>query len=113
MARTTESFDRSVEALGHRYRRRLLIALLDHNPQDDEDAQDSEEALGSVVDGEVDQQLVQSELVHNHLPKLDELGYITWNPETGKIKKGPQWEEIAPLLALLKDHDDELPEGWL
>jgi hypothetical protein len=108
-----KAFDRSVEAMGHRYRRRLLLALLDSNPQDDKDAQNAEEALGSVVEGEVDEEIVETELVHYHLPKLDELGYITWDQETGKIKKGPQWDEIEPLLKLLTDHQDELPDDWI
>ena len=106
-------FDRAVEALGHRYRRRLLVALLEHNPQDDDDTQDTERALGDVTDGGTDGQLIESELVHNHLPKLEEMGYIRWDREAGEIAKGPDWAEIEPLLEVLRDHEDELPDGWL
>jgi hypothetical protein len=106
-------FDRAVDALGHQYRRRLLVALLDHNPQDDDDAQDAERALGTVEGEAEDPAGVELELTHTHLPKLEDLGYITWNRETGKVKKGPRWDEIEPLLKLLRDHQDELPEGWL
>jgi hypothetical protein len=106
-------FDRAVEALGHQYRRRLLVALLEHNPQDDDDTQDAERALRDVAGGEEDSPLIESELVHNHLPKLEELGYIRWDREAGEIAKGPDWAEIEPLLELLRDHEDDLPDGWL
>lgn len=106
----TDRFGRGVDALGHRYRRRLLVALLDHNPQDDDDAQDAERALG--IEGG-DDALIETQLFHHHLPKLEDLGYIAWDRETGEIRKGPDWEEIEPLLQLLRDHEEELPDGWL
>ena len=45
--------------------------------------------------------------------KLEEMGYISWDRTTNKIKKGPEWDDIAPVLKLMHDHQDELPEGWL
>lgn len=108
-----DQFDSAVTALGNRYRRRLLIALLDHNPQDDEDAQQAEQALGATSGPGTDDEIVETELIHNHLPKLEELGYISWNRETGAISTGPNWSEIKPLLELLDRHEDELPDGWL
>jgi hypothetical protein len=108
-----DGFDRAVDALGHKYRRRLLISLLEHNPQSDDDAQDAEKALGSHSSGMEAGQLLELQLVHSHLPKLEELEYITWNRETGDISKGPNWDEIEPLLRLLRDHGSELPEDWL
>lgn len=106
-------FDGALEALKHRYRRRLLVALLDHNPQDDDDAQEAENALGTVTGADTDEELIETELVHNHLPKLEDLGYIRWDREAGTISKGPNWDEIAPLLEVLDTHADELPDDWL
>lgn len=105
--------DRAIDALGHRYRRRLLVALLDHNPQDIDDAQGAEQALGTAEGGGRDDGLIETELVHTHLPKLADYGYITWDRETGTIETGPNWAEIEPVLQLLDDHADELPGGWL
>lgn len=106
-------FDEVMDALGHKYRRRLLVALADHNPQEDTDAQEAAEALGALSDGEVDSARVEIELYHNHLPKLADPGFIIWNPDTGTIERGPNWEEIAPLIRLVRDHKDELPEDWI
>ncbi len=106
-------FDRVIAALGHKYRRRLLVALLAHNPQDDTDPQNAERALGTVKGKKTETELIETELVHNHLPKLEEMGYITWNQDTGDIAQGPNWEEIAPLLRLLEAHSDELTNDWL
>jgi hypothetical protein len=66
-----------------------------------------------VFRGPGDEDDVEEELLHHHLPKLVEAGYIEWDRETGEISKGPRYDEIEPLLALIEDHADELPPGWL
>ena len=99
--------DTAFRALANDHRRRLLLALLEHNPQEEvtvpEDIPlDSEEV-----------EILRSELYHRHLPLLEELGFIEWNRETQTVVKGPQFSEIRPLLELVDRHRDELPEGWL
>lgn len=54
----------------------------------------------------------EAELRHNHLPRLEELGYISWNRDTHEISKGPTWDEVEPLLTLIDEHRDELPDEW-
>jgi hypothetical protein len=83
--------------------------MLEQNPQDDEDVN----PLDTTAKPDADETVLQSELVHSHLPKLEDMGYIEWDRDTGKIRKGPNWNEIAPLLELIHDHQDELPDGWL
>ena len=51
-------------------------------------------------------------LRHNHLPKLEQAGYIEWDQDTGSISEGPNFDEIKPILELLETHADELPPGW-
>lgn len=55
---------------------------------------------------------LKTQLHHTHLPKLADAGYIDWNPDTGAICRGPSIDEIAPLLTLMSDHADELPDDW-
>ena len=101
-------WDNALDALSNPYRRQLLVALLEHNPQDDSD----HDPLHNAPDAEESENL-QTELIHNHLPKLEEMGFIVWDRETNEIKKGPNWDDIAPLLELIETHRDELPAGWL
>lgn len=101
---------RAFEALANKSRRQVCLGLLE---------QDSHvEGLDplTLVDSEKSGEppcATQIELHHAHLPKLDELGLIDWDRSTGEIERGPNWDEIAPLLRLIRDHRDELPAGWV
>lgn len=99
--------DDALDALGHIQRRKLLFALLDHDPQDDSptilaDSEDEADALEHLVG-----------MNDVHLPKLAEYGYINWNRDAHEVTHGPNFDDIRPLLELLADHEDELPENWL
>lgn len=100
-------FDDALDVLGHKQRRKLLFALLDHNPLGDSPAilVDSEDEAGPI-----DQFVAMN---HVHLPKLVEYGFIVWNRDAHEVVKGPGFDAIEPLLELLADHEDELPDGWL
>jgi hypothetical protein len=101
-------FDLVLDALSNSYRRQLLVALLEHNPQDERDT-DPLDLLPEVEQEDT----LEVELVHSHLPKLEEMGYISWDRPTDEISKGPRWDTIAPLLKLMQDHEEDLPDGWL
>ncbi|UPV77103.1 hypothetical protein M0R89_22055 (plasmid) [Halorussus limi] len=102
---------RAFEALSNRYRRQLLLAMFETNPQDDDDLN----PLRLLKQGETTEDLdvTPVSLQHVHLPKLADMGFIEWDRESGELSKGPNWEEIAPLLRLMYDHQDELPDEWL
>ena len=107
MTDTRTSFDTALDELAHVQRRKLLVSLLAHNPQDDTPAvvgkpDDESESLDRFV-----------EMKHVHLPKLVEYGFIEWDQEADEVHKGPKFDEILPLLELLDAHEDELPPGWL
>ncbi|WP_231189287.1 transcriptional regulator [Haladaptatus sp. DYF46] len=48
---------------------------------------------------------------HIHLPKLADHGFIDWDQETQRVTKGPQFDEIEPLLTVLSENQDVLPAG--
>ena len=100
------SFDDMLDVLIHIQRRKLLVALMDHNPQDDMSV-----VVGSEEDSNSIEQLVQ--MKHVHLPKMVEYGLIEWDRETHEVSKGDNFDKIRPLLELLDDHQDELPNDWL
>jgi len=112
MSQTTDSasLDAMLDMLSNTHRRRILLAVADHNPRDeDELTQD-----GITPDGTVDERLEQLKIAlqHTHLPKLAERGYINWGPDTRTIRRGPNFDDIAPLLELVDNHADELPDDW-
>ena len=101
---------RVFKALQAPFRRHLLFALLEGHPQSDTKVALLDLRRGGYMAEEGDAERLQ--LIHIHLPKLDGWGYIEWERETGQISKGPNWDEIAPLLDVLHDHQDELPDEW-
>ncbi|WP_277543159.1 transcriptional regulator [Haloarcula laminariae] len=95
-------------ALESPYRRQLLVALSEENPQDDEDCDPLD-----IIAPDEEPDVLETELVHHHLPMLEEAGYIEWEQESHTIRRGPNWGEIGPLIELMNNHRDELPEDWL
>lgn len=104
----TLSFDESLDALASPYRRQLLLAMLAANPQADSDVDPLD-----ILDDPETSDVTEAQLVHTHLPKLEAMGVVDWDRETGNISKGPEWERVAPLLVLIDDHREELPDGFL
>lgn len=97
-----EAIDAAVEALSSVRRRRLLKALLEHNPQ---------EAIVATVsdDAEPDTEAVRIEMYHIHLPKLDDAGFIEWDRERDQVRKGPTFDTIEQLLERLAEDGDDGP----
>jgi predicted transcriptional regulator len=103
------SLDTVLKVMANKHRRRLLLRLLDHNPQDDED-----------IDALADHSLSDDELAdfrihmtHRNLPKLVDAGVIEWDQAENVVTKGPRFDDLRPLLELMQAHADELPDDWL
>lgn len=97
--RERSRLDDLFDVLTHRYRRRLLVALL-YDPRTALEIPDESTQASEV------------EFHHVHLPKLEEQGFIEWDRRTRTISPGPAFEGIRPLLGLLDEHSGELPDGW-
>ncbi|TYT61620.1 hypothetical protein [Natrialba swarupiae] len=95
-------FDNIAEALGDQTRRQILLELLDHNPVEQPEVVTKKDAR--------ENEKRELELVHHHLPKLDDMDYIVWNRDKQNIVKGPNWEEIEPIVRLLSDNRERLPD---
>ena len=92
--------DKILETLAD-HQRRVVLLLLRHGDAETE---------GDLLFRNNDE--TKAALVHNHLPKLEAAGYIEWDKESGTIEKGPEFDEIEPLLELIEQHSDELPHDW-
>nr|WP_218153825.1 hypothetical protein [Halopelagius inordinatus] len=73
---------------------------------------DGADSGGELEDGESREQ-ARIELRHVHLPKLEESGLIEWNRESGAVARGPEFEEIEPLLELLANGYDQFLQSRL
>ena len=112
MPRTNDSasLDIMFDALRDPYRRRILLAISEDNPRDiNEFTQDK---FAPVNRDEADPEPLELQLLHSHLPKLAETGYIDWNPEAQTIRRGANFDDIASFLKLMDDHAGELPADW-
>lgn len=95
------------EMLSYPHRRRILTRLNDRNPR----GEDGVTLAELASDDELDDETIS--LVHNHLPKLAESGFVDWDREHRRVTPGPRFHEVAPLIDLMVANADELPADWL
>lgn len=100
---SSSGLDSILYLLSNRHRRLILFALRPGENKTESDL---------LFRGPDETEEIEMDLVHNHLPKLEEAGYIEWDREAGEVSKGPRYEEIEPLLDLIESHADELPPDW-
>ncbi|ELY53656.1 hypothetical protein C491_20991 [Natronococcus amylolyticus DSM 10524] len=94
--------DEVSRALSRALRRQVLSTLLEHEDGIDLDSLADE---NPVVASQWEQN--QIELYHSHLPKLDDLGFIHWKPETQRIERGERFDEIRAVLDTPDVGDDD------
>lgn len=98
------SVEAKLQALMDRERRRLLFGLL----------QVPAEAGGAggddriVVDGGERSVFMH----HDHLPKLDAIGFIEYDRAAGRVTRGPEFDSNDSLLRLLADTREDFPGDW-
>ena len=98
-----EGMDNKLGILSKRQRRLILLTLKRGEEKTESDL---------LFRGGDEMDDAELQLVHNHLPRLEEAGYIDWDRDTGTISKGPRYDEIKPLIDLMENHADELPSDW-
>lgn len=89
------SVDEVFQAFSNADRRKLLDSLIADSPPDDA------ACCGIEVDAD-------TAMYHSHLPKLADCGLITWDKQTGRVARGPNFEAAAELLSFLKNTSADL-----
>jgi len=51
-------------------------------------------------------------LQQNHLPQLEDYGYVEWDREAGTVSRGDSFEEVEPTLRMLLANADDLPADF-
>lgn len=94
-----------------RDRRRLMLYLIDGNPERRDDIPEHIRVADHLDEDEL-RELAEM-LETEHLPLLERNGIITWDRDEDVILRGDRFDEIRPLLKLLKENGDAVPEEWL
>ncbi|QLG63696.1 DUF7344 domain-containing protein [Halorarum salinum] len=105
--RADSSFDDLLTLLASGYRRRLLVSLQEQDPQDDP------RVPADVPVGGEERDALMIRASHSHLPKLEEAGVIEWDRTSDHVGRGPNFGDVEPILDVLRDHADDLPEDCL
>lgn len=96
------------ETLSYAPRRRIIRAL------DDRNARTVDEFVSrAIFPDHDDSKKAHIDFHHRHLPSLDRAGVIDWDRENSLVTRGEQFDEIAPLLKVIDEHRDELPDHWV
>jgi DNA-binding transcriptional ArsR family regulator len=111
IARSAGAVPRILHLFADRDRRRLLLYLVDGNPEEFDDIPEHIR-VAEHIDEEERRTLLEM-LETEHLPLLEENGIVEWDRERNVIVRGERFDEIRPLLGLIADHEDELPDDWL
>jgi len=95
--------DPVLEHLSSHHRRTILLLL----------KEDEIDTLADVLRYErAEPTMTETELLHCHLPKLQDANYVEFDPTTGALSKGPRFDRAVSLLELMAQHADELPPNW-
>jgi hypothetical protein len=103
--KTATRLDRTLTVLGHRSRRRILSQISEYDSTERD-----EFPVADLPSAGVDETQWAVELCHIHLPKLAEAGYIEWDKTSRTIRCGPEFDEIEPLVTVLREHPTEFPD---
>lgn len=95
-----DALDRALDALGDRYRRRLLARLHDAAP-----------SVGVAVT-DVDGEPVPPDVHHVHLPKLERHEYVETTHDSRLAYRGENFEEVAAVMRVLEANASSFPGEW-
>lgn len=98
----TPTTDEALRALAHPDRRRLLTALLECEHR----TTDAVHALDVVSAARRDPARLSVELYHNHLPRLEDAGFVRWDGESLEVSAGPRFDEVRCAFESMEDHPD-------
>ena len=88
-------------------RRQLIVSLLDAPPDHLVPLPES----AAMSDLSVDLEVLRIELYHDHLPMLEENGFITWKTEPLVAARGPRFDEVAAVFNALHSEATDIPDS--
>ncbi len=98
-------WDNVLDSLAAEPRRQIIVSLLEA-PRDQWLSLPDAAASSHTETGE----RLRTSLKHYHLPKLAELGYIHWEPDPFRLRRGPNFHVIGALVDHGLDGSDTYPD---
>lgn len=98
--REPPDLDIEFDLLANRYRRQVLVALLENSPQ----TRDDRLPVDSIFDDD-DTEALRDQMYQINLPLLEDAGFIDWDRAEDTVTEGPNYEEIRPLLEQMREND--------
>lgn len=105
--RVLDRWDTVFEAITAEPRRQLIVSLLDAPAE--QAVPLPEHAANSNVP--VDAGRLRQELVHVHLPKLEDQGFIDWERDPFTASRGPRFDEVAVVFSALHANAADIPDS--
>lgn len=99
--------DQLFSVLRHPLRRRILFRLSERTPCTDGDL-----PVGVFGTGADEPDVLTIQLRHVHFPKLEDAGYIEWDKSADSVRRGPKFDDIEPVVGLLRDQREAFPADW-
>lgn len=103
----------AIEELGERWRgiyrtlseaprRQIVGSLLEAPP----DRPLSLPEAANMPEYRLDPEVLHLNLVHHHLPLMEEFGFIEWERTPFTVKRGPAFEEVAAVLLAIDSYEE-------
>lgn len=87
------SADDLYRALARQHRRQVLFSLLERERLE-------------MSEGEFDRDALWLQMMHSHLPILDEMNFVEWQQDRGLVSRGSDFHKVEPVLKTLRQHHD-------
>ncbi|QLH84122.1 hypothetical protein [Halosimplex pelagicum] len=104
-AEMIERWNRVFGSLAAEPRRQMVVALMEAPPGRELSLPEAANPPYLLRDPEK----LYLDLVHSHLPALAEHGFVEWDREPLRVRRGPSFEEVATVFEALQEHADEIP----
>ena len=110
MGGTNERWRAIFEVVASVARRELIVALIESPPHREVDLP----AAANSPEDRIDPERLRLNLVHNHLPRMAEEGFIEWERDSLRARRGPRFDEVAAVIKAIDAYDgvpQHLTEG--
>ena len=115
---------RLFELLAADHRRRVLLLLCESDavdvPEDlrtravrTHDRRPTQQVPERPRQRTTDADRLEIELIHTHLPKLEDAGLVEWDRDAGTVRRGVAFDSVEPALRVLVANSEKFPDALL